>query len=328
MTSFEAIIIRFLERVELRPADERTFFGRYRGYPMALTLVGDADTPNLLVQLRHLLDKDQLPDEQTIHYADALSALLKNRQAKIELDERIAWVSLYDAVNLEDARTVLDLLDSAVDGLERAGVTSTGNVCHYCERNEVAEVTYADGRVAQICHMCRSDRATAQEEATRATVLGASSTILTGGIACLLGAVLWAAGWSVYNALVAWLAGDNNEVVIPDIVAFAIAAAIGALCGAPIGFLIGKIPRRGEQVGISVAALSAIIAVLVGELLCVVIIVYRLADVLSLSAAWHLLGDYWSGLQVMDILDRVLGLAAAIFVAHLGAKFKHKAPSL
>ena len=314
------ILSRLALELHLQKDNSGTYFGVYQGYPIAVTYLEYAEDIGLLFQIRHPLSRESLPYKSSYQWSNPLNDLIRQEKAKIEVEDGLAWFTLYGMEETGNSDHIIQLLHSLLGSLKEAGVSDIGNLCHYCRRNEVASVSFLEGRVAQICNVCLSDRLSACTGQRYASTTGVSSSVMFGGIAAIIGAVLWGGMWIVHDWFIGLLSSGRDVIYVPELLAILIFVTIGFATGWPIGYAISRIPDRGDRIAGTVGAVCGLAAVLFGEIICVVFIVYRLAEVVSFSIAKDLLWVYWSNVGFSYLVHKVIAAFIAIMVAYLWAK--------
>lgn len=311
-----------IQHLGLTPADDRHGYGLYRGCAIAVAAIGmgtlrgqltvpldsgrtaivEAERPvyEVMFQIRHPLTQEELPPVETYAWGAALDRLIAQGQAKISIEERIAFLEVYDAENLADEDNPVGVLDAALDALAVAGVVDASGRCHYCRKNAAPDVKFLEGRVVQICTACLASRLAPAEPEIALPGSGALRLAVACTAGALIGAIAWVGFWIAYDALAEWMSEGRPNARVPIIFLVACWAIGGALMGGPIGGLIRALSRHGTKVTRIAGAVAALAAVVMGEVARITWIAYRQFDVFApllwarhLPRLWlHLGADY------------------------------------
>ena len=125
------------DQLSLTGKTSDAYYGSWGGYPIAVTSLGADGEFGLLVQIRHHADGDSLPDQDAFDWGDELGSLIDDRKAKVEVEERLAWLTLYEPEAAVQCGVVRDLVDVVLAALAAGGIDSLGDTCHYCLTNRV-----------------------------------------------------------------------------------------------------------------------------------------------------------------------------------------------
>ncbi len=328
----------------LKQEDEETYYGSYAGYPVAISIFTGADTivfgPDsvfgnssvmysgsdsmhneavgarncLLIQVRFPYDSETLPDEPHYCWQENLLRKITNGVAKVDIEDRLVWLSIYNIETDTDPNGIENLLKDFLAGLQAAGIESIEENCHYC-LHERGEIIYLNGRVLQICEYCLDDYLHERTTQSQATGSSIAQAIVGGVIAAAVGSMLWAGFWFTCAWIPTWLSGgiERAAFFIPGILSLIIALGIGALVGYPVGYIVRRIANRGAQVA-KIATCCALAGTLLGELLFVSLWTYYLDHEWIFS--WRLLWAFWSGAGVIDIITKAVAASLGAIIAY------------
>ena len=328
--------------LNLQRADENQSVGVYRGYPLGLTVVPHkASTqrlPNrqvmvleapdarpwysLLFQLRHPLRTEALPDKDAYAWDERPAALLDSGKAAVSVEDRIAWLRVYEAAELVENGTMLGVLDAFVDGLAAAGVQNQDDRCHYCGQNHVEQVTWIADRAAWICPECL-ERETAEEPAAPEDP---AKLVLAGAVGAIVGAVIWTGIWIIYDLVIEWFVkgSPTGRVHVPHLAVGITGIIGGVLFGAPTGLLIRRVRSRAIKLAKVIGVMSIVLAAALGEIVHSTWLVYHLYGVISPRVAVHVLPQIWGSGGSPLAVQFVLMIVGGLFVAYGAAKAGEK----
>ncbi len=292
-------------------------YGKRRGFAVGFKVINPLENPLLLFQVRYPLKADS-SEVQSINYEDVVEELRKDKKLEVEFDDRLAWITFVDGAKhlLEDS--VGKLLDSILDSFTTAGLGRNGNLCHYCQREQVHEPSCFDGKVALICPGCLSEKVNAPENRPAEAVEGALPIGLLAPLAASAGAAGWAGFWIVFLLIIQSF--NSETIYIPRLVEAGILVAAGFLTGGPVGFVIKRVQRRGRHLSMAFSAVCSVVAVVVGEVAFVAWLIYREYNVFSPSAAWEILPDIEMALGGFHLVVKFLAACLAVGVAVTMAK--------
>ena len=300
-------------QLRLKEEHEGKYSGIHQGYPVAVSTFGGADGEHwgLLFQVRHPCTSDELPDEQQYHWHDVLEDRIRRDVAKVDVEERIAWLSIFDVEPQVPPESIIDMLNALLAGLQSAGIKSVGETCHYCLQAP-GKLHFIQGRVLQICNACLEKHFHERAVLVQATRVGIVQAWVWGVAAAALGAILWAGFWFTYGWVMSWLSGGRGGVLWPTgfwgIVA---ALGIGALVGVPVGYVLRRIPNRGAHAA-KVAIGCVLAGTLLGEALLAALWVYHIEGVLAFGLRF--LWAFWrqAGLAHLALKAAAAGLGVCI----------------
>jgi hypothetical protein len=180
----------------------------------------------------------------------------------------------------------------------------------------VESVRYIEGKVVQICAPCLDER---MNKVTRAaTTAEAVPIFLMTPAAALVGAVLWAVFWVNYTLFFERL--DVKRIWVPG--GIMVVVFVGLIVGGPVGWIIKQNRKRGRAVAVAAAILFASAAVIVGEILYLVWLIYHKFQVVSFSAALKILPDFYLHNDLMFVMFKIINALASVATAEIIAKPK------
>lgn len=265
MTEPPHILAAVAEQLGLDGEDKDAVYGCFDGFPVAASTLGAAGEFGVLIQIRHHYSEDELASEDSFQWDDDLERVLADGQVKFEIEGGIAWLTVSQLEPWLAETALADLMDRVLAGLSSAGIESLGNVCHYCRSATVQELTYAEGRVAQMCDACLAPRRRVQDDQTQISGMGVAGSVVIGSIASVIGAAVWAGCWIADFVIVNSLSGGQGAVVVPQLLVIGEVVIVGGLAGGAVGLIVSRIPKRGDRFGAMIGLLGGLAAVLMGE---------------------------------------------------------------
>lgn len=328
-----------VEQLEFVEGDGQWFFGLHGGYLVAVR--GDFDSPRpnpphlprfapgapalsgLTFQIRHVLQGTDVPDPDAVEWTERLDGLREERAIDIVLDDRIAWFDIDKLDKIPHGVTPVDLLDEVLVCLDDAGIHGTGTTCHYCGQRDVEHSTFVNGRVAQICPECATERL---ESATQIAMTGRGVRlcIAWGSMAALLGGLLWGGAWIAFDTIVVAVSGGTGLVMVSDVAILLIGLCFALAAMGPTVLLLRRIPARGDRIAGFIALGSVLAGLAVGEVIHATWIVYTIAGVMAPVQAIVRLPLIWGFSPPAYLVMKLLGSTGALFAAYLTARPKRK----
>ncbi len=289
-------------------------YGRFRGFPLAATPIGEKSEYGVLVQIRHPLFEGERLDEEVFPWCEYLNQCAEKELIKISIDDGILWISIYPSFTKNPSNSYKELLNCVVEDLLSVGLDSADKTCHYCKIETAEELTYDEGRVGQICDDCMAERRGVQSAERRATTLGTAGALLAGVLSSFVGAAMWAGYWIVETYFIEWIWRDRDDVFIPSIITCGRAVVVGVLTGGSVGIAIRMIPNRGDKFAGGVGLACGIAATIGGELVFAAWLVARQSDYFSAEIWFNTLLSLWSS-DFIGTMVRVLALLLAWVIA-------------
>jgi hypothetical protein len=200
----------------------------------------------------------------------------------------------------------------------RSGLGRNASLCHYCQREQVQELSCFDGKVALICPACLSEKVSAPENRPAEAVEGALPIGMLAPLAAAAGAAGWGGFWIVFQIIINSF--DSDRIYIPHLVEAGILVAAGFLTGGPVGLVIKRVQQRGRRLSMAFSALCAITAVVVGEVAFVAWLIYREYKVFSPGAAWEILPQVELSYGAFHLAVKFLAACLAVGIAVTMAK--------
>lgn len=326
-----------IQRTALHQANAREFYGLYRGFPLGLTLVGHG-LPSLpsqqgtrstdpgRTQRYSLLLHVRFPDrasptspEPSYVWGDCLQSLLEQGQARVSVEARIAWLTLYEANDLVGSEAVVNILNAFIDGLAAAGIQNAGDRCHYCGKTVVKEPTYVAERVAWICPACFAAKIAEAQPSEPAAPLDGLRLLLAAGLGALLGAAAWAGLWIGHERVMEWISKrhPSTTIWVPDIALAILAVGAGSFVGGPSGVLVRRVAYQGHTARTVSSCGGAIAAIAMGEIAWVLWLLPQLPGV---RAAIRFLPVVWSAEGTMHYVLRLMVAIFSVSFAFVVAK--------
>lgn len=192
-------IVDLLHHLGLDRASPNHFYGRYREFPVSLTILWNQEVVGLLFQLCHAQDHAAMSRIE-LDLDSTLSELIRSRAADVQVEGHRAWLNLFDAAELLQKNQVIGLLDGFIEELQRWNVHQDLAKCHQCHKAEGALVVQA-GQVNFLCAECAAKVPPTNETFERLHRRGKSNLAMLAMAIVLMGAGFWAAR----NWLLPWL---------------------------------------------------------------------------------------------------------------------------
>lgn len=265
MTEPSHILATLAEQLGLDGEDKDAVYGWFDGFPVAASTLGASGEFGVLIQIRHHYSDDELPSKDSYERDDDLERVLADGQVTFEIEGGIAWLTVSQPEPWLAERALENLMVRVMASLSAAGIESLGNTCHYCRSATVQELTYAEGRVAQMCDACLAPRRRVQDDQTQFSGMGVAGSVVIGSIASVIGAAIWAGCWIADFVIVNSLSGGQGEVVVPQLLLIGEVVTIGGLSGGAIGLIVSRIPQCGDRFRAMIGLLGGLAAVLMGE---------------------------------------------------------------
>lgn len=305
----------FVDALGFDRDDERTVYGSYRDYPVAVSLADSEGGKFLLIHVRHTRDADALPPRGSMRWGPTVDKLCSDGNGDVSIESRIAWLTVFRLpVNAPNGVSRL-ILDEMLDQLSANGFSSPAGTCHYCGRNTVKELTFAEGRVAQICNNCLADREAAKRNENEVT-----SGLLPAALLCVPGtivaAVLWTATWLLRDWIVGLVANGREYIYVPHIVSIAWFLVVGFVVAYPVRWIIRRVPELGTRYARMLGVVSAVVAMLIGEFLECAFLIYRVSGRVAPVGAASLLPTFWRTASVPHLLEMAAAAVIVISVAY------------
>lgn len=302
-------------KLELEYEYQDAVYGWYEGFPIAISTLGENGEIGLLIQIRHHIPKDSLPDENNYEWDEELSGRINTGDVKAEVDDKIAWLTLYNS----EAQISPDILSECIDqflaGIVSAGIESIDTTCHYCLSETVDNLTYDNGRVGQICDSCLAERRGIQDDEKEARLSGIAGSAVLGLVASFVGAVIWSVSWIAYYYILEMIARGHEKILIPYIVSLIVTIVIGGASGCVVGYAVKLIPKRGYKIASMVGCCCGFVAAVLGELIVVGWLVISETKMMSLDLMIAGLSFLWS-FDPMETVFRALAVVVCIGVSY------------
>ncbi len=240
--------------------------GLIDGFPVAMKTTWCEQGPTLLIQASHGCSDPQLI-RNPLHLPAELSRWQEDDFINIEVDRRVAWLTLYPLSGWEELESdALDrVLREFLKTLETNGYCPSGN-CHLCGDPGILGVILQNDRVTLACRDCVDDPLAGSDEPEPASQSqGWARCILMGLLGALSGAVLWQV---VSIGLYLAMGGSGLRFFALARWAFLAAAlALGYCIGWPVGHQISRVEKRGRTAASRSALLCMLPGVAFGEVL-------------------------------------------------------------
>jgi hypothetical protein len=306
----------------LEPGQGGMFIGRIHEFPVGLKHTGAGDLLLVLFELRHLRPSGA-KEFSNVQYDGEVQRLIADKKLEIELENKIAWLTFPKAVEQLADKSIPRLVESVLGSFAAADLGGNNKTCHYCGRNQVERPICCEGKIAQICPACLSERLEDPKNRTAEATEGVLSASLLGSLAAIVGAAAWCICWIGYVLLFESL--NAGSYVVPLVVESAALVVVSLVTGGPVGFAIKRIQRRGQAVSMTTAILFSAGAVVIGEVLFMTWFIYHETGVFSPAFAWHILPRLEAEFGVYYLLIKLLSAIFAIFLAaHLAKPPKPK----
>jgi len=303
---------RIAELLGLTKRDGDLFFAKICGFPVGLKIIDPLGLPLALFQIRHLLPVNA-KEEQSVRYQPEVSSLINEKKVAVEFEDKLAWVTFNDCRELLLNDKIRPLLESVLNSFAIAGFARNPDLCHYCQKERVQELTSFDGKIAQICSTCFDARAGTPENQPAKPGQGVIPIAVLAPLAALVGAVGWALFWVGYDLVFDLL--NTKVLVVPRLVELAALVCVAGATGGPIGFVIRRIRKRGKSLSLSFAVVSTLLAAVLGEIVYVTWLIFREFKVVDLSVAWKILPRLESESGGFHLFVKLAAVVCAVVLA-------------
>ena len=257
------------------------------------------------------------PQLKLLNYDSRIARLVADKKIEIEFDDHLAWLTIVDANQCVEDGPISELLDSVLATFHTAGLIGESDLCHYCQKENVSNLSVSEGKVAQICRACLDERLKKKERDTAAPTNDAVPIFLMTPFAAVVGALLWAGCWIAYRLMVGSV--NSEVIVVPRLLVGIVMVLIGLTVGGPVGWIIKQNRRRGGAVSTAAAILFSLLAVFGGEVAYILWVIYREFQVISFSAAVRVMPVFYENcglfLIAMKIFAAVIAVALACDIA-------------
>lgn len=303
-------VTQLVADLQFRPVDGFRAFGEIEGLPTTLMVVSD-DPLAMTFDLRVNLPAEQL---------DAMRPTLEG------LSDSTMRVSVYrDEVQLallnltgQTADAIRELVTEFAQSLKAAGLDLPEG-CLYCGTTEEVGTVHHEGRTSRACVTCftqRLEQLEAEQAERDRPRRNAWMGVPALGFYVALG---WAGAWMLADWLLDWFRVQVIEInKFTSAVFFVGLLIIGGVLGTPLGSVLKKtgLVRRAPR---WLGGLFVAVAVALGELLYVMLLLFRFGGVIDLTVAAQLMplviGDYstfWISMKIG--LALAIGLFAVIAI--------------
>lgn len=300
----------------LNPESEGLFVGRRDGFPIGLKFIGSADAMLLLFQIRHWLTA-AATQLKKLTYDQEIAELIDKKGIEIEFADQLIWVT-FPNVRLDAVGAVPRRVDSILGTLKAAELVGNPELCHYCQKEKVVDLSVSEGKVAQICPACFNARMKNYTAALPAPGRDAVPIFLMTPFAAIVGALLWVGCWIIYTLILDRV--DSGAIGIPRLIFVAFILFLGIPAGLPVGWTIRQNRRRGNVASASAALLFASLTVLLGEVLYLAWLIWRWYGVFSLSTALKVLPAYYGGNDPFFLAMKLMAALTCVILAFEMAK--------
>ncbi len=295
-------VVQLLIDLQFQHADSFRAYGEIEGLPTALMVVSD-DPLAMTFDLRVNLPPEQL---------DAMRPTLQGlsdaaMRVSVHRDEvQLALLNLTG----QTADAIRELVTEFAQSLKTAGLDLPEG-CLYCGTTEDAGIVYHEGRTSRACAACftqRLEQLTAEQAERDRPRRNAWMSVPALSFYVALG---WAGAWTLADWLLDWFRVQVIEInSFTSMIFFVGLLIIGGVLGTPLGNALKKtrLVRRAPR-WLGGAFVTA--AVAGGELLYVMILLFRFAGVINLTIAAQLMPLVIADYSVFWISMK-LGLAASI----------------
>ena len=311
--------LEFAAALGLEPDADGLFAGKVGGFPVGLKFIDPAGACLFLFQIRHWLTKDA-PQIKSLTYDSRISQLLADKKIEIEFDDRLAWLTILDANCCLADRPISEVLESVLNSFRGAGLIGDPDLCHYCQKEKVSNLSTSEGKVAQICSTCLDERVKKKTRETATPTGDAVPIFLMTPFAAIAGALLWAGCWFCYGLFIESFHSDT--VMMPYYLIAIIVLIIAGIVGAPVGWIIKQNRRRGNISAASAAILFGSIAVVFGELIHLAWLIWKWYGVFSISVAAKVLPDYYRGNSGFFLGMKITAAVFSVILAYEMSKPK------
>jgi hypothetical protein len=274
-----------VQRSDLTPIEDGWSAGRVRDFPVAIKIMVSDEATVFLAQIR-LSKKIDSSFSPALTPDSKLAPLIANQTADLSFDRTLAWLTLTNPPG--DITEVRQVLEEFLAALARAGLAGTP-ACYYCGVKQVQNLKFYDGRVVQICDPCLERRLKNGPQAKVVDLVPLGIVALLAGFA---GALAWALVWLGWNQL--FIVVKTESIRLPWVLMILLAVCIALVTAGPAGWIIQRIPSRTALTGSLATVSAALLALFLGELLYMMILIYKQFSVIAPSVALRLLPRTWS----------------------------------
>jgi hypothetical protein len=302
---------QLVQQLDLAPVEDGWSAGRVKDFPLAIKIMISAESTVLLAQVRLSKKIDSSNFSPEINPDSGLGRLISDKSADLSFDPTIAWLTITNPQ--ADVAEVGQMIDELLAALARAGLSGT-QACYYCGVTPVQYLKFYDGRVVQICDPCLRQRLT---KVPRARSVDLVPLVIVAVLAGVAGALAWALSWLGWDWLFSVLKTDS--IRLPRVVLAVLALCIAGLTGGPAGWIIKRVPSRTAIMAGGASVFASVVALLLGELLYTIVLVYKQFDVIAPAFALRVLPRLWvEGVPFFKLLAAAATLVLAFSLARPG----------
>jgi hypothetical protein len=306
---------KLVREMGLKPGENGLFYGKLKGFPVGFKLVESGGLGTALFQVRSPFDAAQKVSGK-LSYGDEVDELIASDKVEVSLENRVVWVTIVDGVGALADGSAKRIFSIVVDVLEKADLKGESDRCHYCLKERVWDPVCIDGKVAQICPACvgqRSQKEIAVDKVGRVIPLPVKCvfTLVTGTL-------VWVGFWAGYDLLFDWL--HTKTLHVPDLLVALVAVVVGGAIGGPIGWAVKNLRKERWALAAVVMYSLCAVAVIIGEVLYVVWLVYRELQVVSLNMALRILPKAWAASDGFYIFLKLMTGCFSMVAAETTAK--------
>lgn len=301
-TTTDVVLTPLLEQLQFHLIDAEHACGDIAGLPTTLTLVS-ADSLVLTFDFRVDLHAERLPEIRPLLQG------LSDGSMRVSVQQDEVQLALLQ-LSGQSVDAIRELVTKFAESLIAAGLGHPAG-CFYCGTTEDTGIVHHRGRTSRACAACFARRleqhAAEIEEFSRPRRYAWMSVPAL----CLFAAIGWAGAWTLADWLLDWFRVQVIEINrITATVIFVGMLGLGAVLGTPLGKALKKTglvhwaPRW-------LAGLFVTVSIAVGELLYVMILLFRFAGVIDLTIAAQLLPQIIGNYSAFWITMK-LGLALSV----------------
>ncbi len=292
----DVVLTTLLDELQFQLIDAQHACGDIAGLPTTLTLVSN-DPLVLTFDFRVDLHAERLLEMRPVLQG------LSDASMRVSVQQDEVQLALLQLAG-QSADAIRELVTEFADSLKAAGLDLPEG-CLYCGTTEEVGTVHHEGRTSRACVTCftqRLEQLEAEQAARDRPRRNAWMGVPALGFYVALG---WAGAWTLADWLLDWFRVQVIEInKFTSAVFFVGLLIIGGVLGTPLGSALKKtgLVRRAPR---WLGGLFVAVAVALGELLYVMILLFRFAGVIDLTIAAQLMplviGNYsvfWISMKI------------------------------
>lgn len=276
----DVVLTTLLQELQFQLVDTQHACGEIAGLPTTLTLVSHAPLV-LTFDFRVDLREERLPEIRPLLQG------LSDASMKVSAQQDEVQLALLQLAG-QSADAIRELVTEFAESLAAMGLGHPEG-CLYCGTTENTGIVHHLGRTSRACPECLTQRLEQHAADQAERDIPRRNAWMSVPALCFFVSLGWAGGWTLADWVLDWF--HVQVIAINKLTTFLIfigMVASGAVLGTPLGRTLRKtrLVRRAPR---WLGAAFVIFAVSLGELLYVMLLMFRFVGVIDLTVAAQLL---------------------------------------